>query len=233
MGTHSFRRTGSSRHTRSPRRIHSLRHRGTVGAPIPRWVAIAGWAALLLPLPSIVWRLAMLSGIDMGFRDAALYRDSAEAAIYVLGLDTVQVLVALLCFGLIRPWSETAPLDSGPGRQDDPPADPHSGRSRRCHRAVVDPPVTRSGLHPHVDRGHHRVDARPRDVGRRARPPAGRLHPVLPVADRRVRRRRGLLGTPVPARHSRPHTAHWYDTNHGVGSTSIVCSGVNVGSSSS
>ncbi|SMX65289.1 hypothetical protein BSP109_00185 [Brevibacterium sp. Mu109] len=51
----------------------------------------------------------MLSGIDMGFRDAALYRDSAEAAIYVLGLDTVQVLVALLCFGLIRPWSEALP----------------------------------------------------------------------------------------------------------------------------
>lgn len=51
----------------------------------------------------------MLSGIDMGFRDTALYRDSAEAAIYVLGLDTVQVLVALLCFGLIRPWSEALP----------------------------------------------------------------------------------------------------------------------------
>ena len=88
---------------------HALRHPGVVGAPVPRWAAVAGWASLVLPLPSILWRMAMLAGIDVGFRDAASYRDSADAAIYVMGLEAVQLLVALLCFGLIRPWGEVLP----------------------------------------------------------------------------------------------------------------------------
>lgn len=51
----------------------------------------------------------MLSGADLGFRDAALYRDSLTNTLYVIGLDALQVLVAAVCFGLIRPWGEIVP----------------------------------------------------------------------------------------------------------------------------
>ncbi|HLS33173.1 MAG TPA: hypothetical protein VK039_06275 [Brevibacterium sp.] len=87
----------------------TLRHPGALGAPVPRWTLVAGWASLLLPLPSILWRIAMLAGLDVGFRDAELYRGSVEAVLYVVGLEAVQILVAVLCFGLIRPWSEVLP----------------------------------------------------------------------------------------------------------------------------
>src|SRR5699024_4715587 len=87
----------------------TLRHPGALGAPVPRWTVVAGWASLLLPLPSILWRIAMLAGLDVGFRDAELYRGSVEAVLYVVGLEAVQILVAVLCFGLIRPWSEVLP----------------------------------------------------------------------------------------------------------------------------
>ena len=70
---------------------------------------MAGWASLLLPLPSVVWRLAMLAGVDLGLGISDFYRSSAGAIAYVLGLEVVQVLVAVLCFGLIRPWSEIMP----------------------------------------------------------------------------------------------------------------------------
>lgn len=88
---------------------HTLHLTGTVGAPVPRWAAIAGWASLLLPLPSILWRLVMLAGADVGLLGAETYRGSAEGIVYVLALEAVQVIVAFLCLGLIRPWGEVVP----------------------------------------------------------------------------------------------------------------------------
>lgn len=77
--------------------------------PVKKRALIAGWASLLLPLPSIMWRLAMLAGIDVGLGITDFYRSSLGNVAYVLGLELLQILAAVLCFGLIRPWSEVMP----------------------------------------------------------------------------------------------------------------------------
>lgn len=51
----------------------------------------------------------MLVGLPTGFAYPELYRDSAGDVFYVLGLELLQVGVAVLCFGLIRPWGEVVP----------------------------------------------------------------------------------------------------------------------------
>lgn len=51
----------------------------------------------------------MLVGVPTGFAYPDLYRSSAAGVVYVLGLEAVQVAVAIACFGLIRPWGEVVP----------------------------------------------------------------------------------------------------------------------------
>lgn len=70
---------------------------------------IAGWLCLLLPLPSVLWRLLMLAGVDVGFAEAPLFRADRGLTLYVLALDAVEILVGIACLGLIRPWGEVAP----------------------------------------------------------------------------------------------------------------------------
>lgn len=77
--------------------------------PIQRWALIAGWGSLLLPVPSVLWRLLMLIGVDVGFGRSAEFRTSAAAIVYVLGLEALTGLVAVLGFGLIRRWGEVVP----------------------------------------------------------------------------------------------------------------------------
>lgn len=74
-----------------------------------RWAAVAGWLSLLLPIPSVLWRLAMLAGVDTGFAEADFYRSSTETVAYVAALDVVEMGAAILVFGLIRPWGEVVP----------------------------------------------------------------------------------------------------------------------------
>ncbi|SMX80700.1 hypothetical protein BC102111_01777 [Brevibacterium casei CIP 102111] len=78
-------------------------------APVQRWALIAGWGSLLLPLPSVLWRLLMLAGVDVGFGLSGEVRESAAGIGYVLGLEVLTVLVAVLGFGLIRRWGEVVP----------------------------------------------------------------------------------------------------------------------------
>lgn len=78
-------------------------------APVPRWMRLAAWAALLLPLPSVAWRIAMLAGVDVGLGLASFYRSTAQTVSYVLALDVLQVLAAVLVFGLVCRWSERVP----------------------------------------------------------------------------------------------------------------------------
>ena len=51
----------------------------------------------------------MLSGVDVGFAQADLFRSNAVGTAYVLGLEAVQVTAGVLCLGLIRPWGERVP----------------------------------------------------------------------------------------------------------------------------
>lgn len=81
----------------------------TTGRPVPGWAKAAGWLSLLMPLPAVAWRVAMLAGVDVGFADVEQFRSSAGGVGYVLTLEIVSVLAAILCFGLIRPWGERVP----------------------------------------------------------------------------------------------------------------------------
>lgn len=64
---------------------------------------------MLCVLPSILWRVAMLGGVDTGFADADWYRAEGSRVAYVLGLDALQLVGALLCLGLVLPWGERVP----------------------------------------------------------------------------------------------------------------------------
>lgn len=82
---------------------------GAVGVPPQGWARGAAIACVLCVLPSIIWRLAMLAGVDTGFADAEWYRAENSRVAYVLGLDALQLTGALLCLGLARPWGERVP----------------------------------------------------------------------------------------------------------------------------
>src|SRR5690625_2027987 len=94
-------------HFRTPHLVGS--ERPLTARPVQRWALVAGWASLLLPLPSVAWRVVMLAGVDVGLGIADFYRSSTAAIGYVLGLDVAQVAAGVLCFGLVRPWSEVVP----------------------------------------------------------------------------------------------------------------------------
>lgn len=74
-----------------------------------RWAKAACWTAFCSAIPSALWRLAMLAGVDTGFMYADLYRDGGAATLYVLGLEVVQLGAAALCLGLCYPWGERVP----------------------------------------------------------------------------------------------------------------------------
>ena len=82
---------------------------GRVGVAPQRWARRAALACVLCVLPSILWRVAMLAGVDTGFAEADWYRAEGSRIAYVLGLDVLQLTGALLCLGLARPWGERVP----------------------------------------------------------------------------------------------------------------------------
>lgn len=77
--------------------------------PVQRWAYWAGWGCVLSVIPSVVWRLAMLGGVDTGFAEAEVYRSSFQASAYVLVLEVLQLAGGILCLGLIAPWGEQWP----------------------------------------------------------------------------------------------------------------------------
>lgn len=82
---------------------------GTVGVEPQRWARWAAWGCLLCVLPSLVWRLAMLAGVDLGFSQAEEFRGGVGTIAYVLALDAAQLGGALLCLGLVAGWGERVP----------------------------------------------------------------------------------------------------------------------------
>lgn len=82
---------------------------GRVGVSPQRWARGAAFARVLCVLPSILWRVAMLAGVETGFADADWYRAEGARIAYVLGLDALQLAGALLCLALARPWGERVP----------------------------------------------------------------------------------------------------------------------------
>lgn len=76
---------------------------------VPTWAKIAAWAVPATCIPSITWRLTM--AIDVMVNNEYC-RGSGPLweKIYITGvLPTVQLGLALLTIGLIRPWGEVLP----------------------------------------------------------------------------------------------------------------------------
>lgn len=66
------------------------------------------WACLFSVIPSVIWRVVMIAGVDTGFAEAARYRTRTGMS-YILGLETLQLGGALLCVGLAHGWTRRFP----------------------------------------------------------------------------------------------------------------------------
>lgn len=86
-----------------------LTHPGRIGVSPQGWARLAAWACLLGLIPSILWRLAMLAGVDTGFAEAEDFRSDRTLTMYVLGLDATELAGGLLCLGLVQRWGEIVP----------------------------------------------------------------------------------------------------------------------------
>lgn len=80
-----------------------------VGRSPQRWARWAAWGAFACAVPSVLWRLAMLAGADLGFAEAASFREDPGLVVYVLALDAAEILAGLACLGLVMAWGERVP----------------------------------------------------------------------------------------------------------------------------
>jgi len=80
--------------------------------PPPRWARRAAVLAVLTPIPSALWRMAMAVGVPLGVDDSYRrnhYGFPGWGTLYVFGLSFLLVGLALLTLGLVRPWGEVVP----------------------------------------------------------------------------------------------------------------------------
>jgi hypothetical protein len=77
----------------------------------PTWVKIAAWAVPLTTIPSIAWRMiTVVDGLLSGDNPCIVPSAPLTEKLYLLiVLPSVQLGVALLTVGLIRPWGEVFP----------------------------------------------------------------------------------------------------------------------------
>lgn len=80
-------------------------------APAPRWAQWAAHLAALTPLPSGLWRLAMVLGHPAGYTPEGYAGMVAPpwGIPWLLTLSVLTEAAALLTLGLVRPWGEVAP----------------------------------------------------------------------------------------------------------------------------
>ena len=80
------------------------------GRPVPRWAHTVAHLIPLTTLPSGLWRIGIASGLSLGMLDHGepLHIGGWES-VYLVCLSLVIEGLALLAFGLIRPWGERAP----------------------------------------------------------------------------------------------------------------------------
>ena len=80
------------------------------GRPVPRWAHTVAHLIPLTTLPSGLWRIGIASGLSLGMLDDGepLHIRGWESA-YLLCLSLTIEGLALLAFGLIRPWGERVP----------------------------------------------------------------------------------------------------------------------------
>jgi len=71
----------------------------------PRWVVWVTHAAVLPPLPSTIWRLAMSLHLPVGWNQEVPW----FAPLYALALGALTEGLALLTIGFVRPWGVIFP----------------------------------------------------------------------------------------------------------------------------
>ncbi|MGW4294470.1 hypothetical protein ACWEH1_15650 [Micromonospora chersina] len=80
-------------------------HRGA--GPAPAWAVRVAHLIPLVVLPSGLWRIALVAGLPIG---ASAYgvpvRPGLGESVYIVSLSLVSEGLALLSFGLVRPWGE-------------------------------------------------------------------------------------------------------------------------------
>lgn len=80
------------------------------GRPVPGWAERVAHLIPLVVLPSGLWRIALVAGVPIGASEhgAPVHLGIAESIPIVL-LSVVSEALALLSFGLVRPWGEVFP----------------------------------------------------------------------------------------------------------------------------
>lgn len=84
----------------------------TTERPVPRWAYRLAHAIPLMTLPSGLWRLGLVAGSSMGVLDDAghpIYVVDTAEKVYIVFLSIFSEAVALIAFGLVKPWGEVAP----------------------------------------------------------------------------------------------------------------------------
>jgi hypothetical protein len=78
---------------------------------VPTWAKLAAWAVPLTTIPSITWRMVtLIGGLVTGDNPCFVPGAPLWEKIYLLAvLPSVQLGLALLTVGLIRPWGEVFP----------------------------------------------------------------------------------------------------------------------------
>lgn len=83
-----------------------------VAPPAPQWARRAAVLAVLVVVPSGLWRVAMAIGIPVGASEEILrdhYAFASWGTVYVFGLTIVQIGLAMLTLGLVQRWGEVVP----------------------------------------------------------------------------------------------------------------------------
>ncbi len=78
---------------------------------VPRSAEIAAHLTPIVLLPSGIWRVVLGCGVTMGFSQATLEAEGfpGRGTVMVVFLTLLTEALALLTFGLVRPWGEVVP----------------------------------------------------------------------------------------------------------------------------
>ena len=80
------------------------------GRPAPAWAVRVAHLIPLAVLPSGLWRIALVAGLPIGASAyGAPVRLGLGESVYIVALSLVSEGLALLSFGLVRPWDEVFP----------------------------------------------------------------------------------------------------------------------------
>lgn len=79
--------------------------------PAPRWAAAAAWLAVIAAAPTVIWRMLVGLGLDLGTPAAwrAAEQIPGSGTLYVLGLSVVELCAACLTLLLVRPGGDVVP----------------------------------------------------------------------------------------------------------------------------